>query len=232
MRLNKFIAQSGYCSRRKADELIQNAKVFINGEVRTELGYKIDPERDKVEIDGKTLKPAGKNIYMVLHKPAGFTSTKKDPHAKKTVFDLINEGHGLHSVGRLDKDTEGLLLITNDGNFTYRITHPSFQCEKEYEVEIRGNIDEKNIKRIEKGPTINNTRYSPAKISRLERTPEKTLLNITIREGKKRQIREIFQAFGHPVLYLKRIRIGRLHLGNMEKGEYRNLTEKEIRQFL
>ena len=219
MRLNKYIAENSQYSRRKADELIKRGKIFINGK-KAELGSQVG-EDDKVS--GIPLKTFEKT-YLAFNKPAGYISTRKDELGRKTIMDLLPKIPNLKPVGRLDKDTEGLMFISNDGYFINHLTHPKYECEKEYYVEYEGFFTEQDKRKLERGIVIEGRITAPAKIS----NQKESSLNIIIHEGRKRQIRNMFATLSHPVKYLKRVRIGSIKLGSLKKGEHRKLTKSEI----
>ncbi|HCW32197.1 MAG: ribosomal large subunit pseudouridine synthase B [Candidatus Peregrinibacteria bacterium GW2011_GWE2_39_6] len=227
MRLNKFISQSGYCSRRKADELIKAGKIQLNNEICQELGKNIDPKNDQIFINGKSLKPPQNFTYLLLNKPTGYTTTRSDPHAEKTIYSLIpSKFHHLHPVGRLDKESEGLLLLTDDGDFTYQMTHPKHDNEKTYEIKVKGTPSVEQLNYLEKGITITEEikgekiQYQTLPCKIISHYSKKSTLLITLHEGRKRQIRKMLQKIGHPVVYLKRISIGKYHLKNLKIGEW------------
>lgn len=226
MRLNKFIAQSGYCSRRHADRLIEEGKVEINGKLQKELGVLIDPDHDEIKVDGQTLSKPEKFLYVMMNKPKGYVTTKSDPHAEHTIFSLLPDAlQNLHPVGRLDKNTEGLLILTNDGNFTYSMTHPGQNCEKVYSARLKKCPLKQEIQRLERGIFIEeevNGKKSFYKTQpcRIEVFPETKKVVIHLKEGRKRQIRKMFQKIGHPVLYLKRLKMGPYELGELKTGEW------------
>jgi len=228
MRLQKFIAANSGYSRRKAEDLISNCEVKINGKTQNKLGIIINPEKDKIQVKGVLIKPNTKKIYIALNKPAGYTSTKKDSHAEKTVMDLIPFPN-INPVGRLDKDTTGLLLLSNDGDFAYKITHPKFEHEKEYIVHLQNNLQLKDKNILEQGVILNGKKTSKCKIKKGKSIkPNDFVCNIIIHEGRKRQIRRMFEEVGNKVIYLKRIRIGKINLGNLEEGKFRILKPEEI----
>jgi len=222
MRLQRFIALNSDYSRRKAEELIQQGRVKINNQ-KALIGESIDPNKDKVYVDHKIIKAIPNRITIMLNKPAGYTTTKKDPHAKKTVMDLVPY-KDLFPIGRLDKDTEGLLLLTNDGDLAFKLTHPKFEHEKEYFVELKSPITSEQIQKLEKGILIDNKKTMPCKITKNKLNK----LNITLREGRKRQIKRMFEKLGNKVIYLYRLRIGRLKLGTLKKGSYKIINSDEI----
>ena len=220
IRLQKYIRDVLGCSRRKAEEYISEGKIVVNDE-QALLGMSVDPAIDTVVVDGKKLNYKKELLYMMLHKPAGYVTTRSDPYAKKTVYDLLpNDFRHLVPVGRLDQDTEGLLLFTNDGDFAYQLTHPKFEVEKEYEVILNGRLSDDQQKKIEKGLKSKEITTSSAKIVIHTRTKNETSLSMTIHEGQKREIKRIFQVFGLKVVYLKRFRMGRYELGNLKKGKW------------
>lgn len=222
MRLARFIAMNSEYSRRKAEELISEGRVKLNNKT-AKLGEIIDTEKDKVFINDKILKPIPNRITLMLNKPAGYTTTKKDPHAKKTVMDLIPY-KDVFPIGRLDKDTEGLLLLTNDGDLAYKLTHPKFEHEKEYFVELKNPVSNDEIKKLENGIIIDGKRTAPCKIT----NHKQNKLNITLHEGRKRQIKRMFEKLGNKVIYLYRLRIGKLELGNLKIGSYKIINSKDI----
>lgn len=236
MRLQKYIASCGAASRRKAEDMIKQGRVSVNGE-RASLGMEIDEKKDQVELDGKVLKPETIR-YIVLNKPAGYVCTSKDRHAEKTVHDLIDSDERLYTVGRLDKDTEGLILLTNDGEFTNRLTHPSHEIEKTYEALVQGNPTRGELIRLREGVRIEEddgerkVKTAPAKVRVIARYEKECLLEITIHEGRKRQVRKMLRAVGHPVKKLKRVKEGFLTLGDLKPGEYRNLSKAEVKKLL
>ena len=228
MRVNKFISLNTRFSRRKADELIKEKKVKLNGKLLTELGTNIDPENDHVEIEGEKINSSSEKIYIALHKPAGYISSRSDELNRKTVMELLPKIENLKPVGRLDKDTEGLLLFSNDGDFINKLTHPKFECDKEYYVEIKDELSDISKEKLEKGVKIEGKLTKEAKIKVLKKEKHRTIVIITIQEGRKRQIRKMFDYIKHPVKYLKRLRIGKIKLGSLEKGKYKFLNNNEI----
>lgn len=215
MRIQRFIALNSAYSRRSAEKLIDEGLVKLNGKVVIKQGVKVEPG-DSVKINGKLLTPIKETITLMLNKPAGYVSTKNDEFNRETVMDLIPY-KDLVPIGRLDKDTEGLLLFTNDGDLAYNLTHPKFEHEKEYEVRLRNPLSREDKEKLEKGVRIDGRRTAPSKITKLKGKE----CNITIHEGRKRQIRRMFEVVGNKVIYLKRIRMGKLKLGNLKKGNFK-----------
>lgn len=231
MRLQKYLADCGISSRRKAEEYILQGLVQVNGKVIDELGYKIDPEKDEVLFADKKVEPSQQHTYLLLNKPAGYLSTCSDPQARKTILDLLPKNNRLFPVGRLDKETEGLLIVTDDGSLTYRLTHPKHHIEKEYIVICQGELSAEKKSELKTGILLDNKKTASAEIVIKKTGNNKTTLHITIHEGRKRQIRNMFEIIGHRVHYLKRIRIGHIKLGNLPSGQYRRLTDEELAIF-
>ena len=228
MRLQVALAHAGCASRRKCAEIIKQGAVKVNGKSITEPGFKIDLSKDRVTYRGKDIK-LQKKIYILLNKPKGYITTSIDTHNRKTVLDLIPKyPERLYHAGRLDKDTSGLLLITNDGALSFALTHPKFEIKRVYEVIIKGKLSDKDSSRLEKGIYIGGRRTAPCAIRILKRNINKTLLRITLSEGRKRQIRYMFEKVAHQVLALKRISFGPLELGNLRPGTYKKMTSEEI----
>ncbi len=230
-RLQKYLAQSGVSSRRGAEKLILAGKVKVNGKTVTELGIKIDPETDQVQVDGKVVKPEAFR-YILLNKPKGYVCTKADRFAEKTIYDLVPNDVNLHSVGRLDKDTEGLILLTNDGALTQKLTHPSYQVKKTYQALVKGKITNEALNALRKGVLIDvdgsKIKTQPAKVKVLSLGQRTSTIELTIKEGRKRQVRLMCEAVGFPVVELKRIKEGILDLKNLKTGKYRFLKKEEI----
>jgi len=229
LRINKFIANSGYCSRRKADEFIEKGAVKMNGKIVNELGSTLDPKKDKITVHGNAVSLPNEKTLILFHKPAGVLTTRHDPRGEQTIYDLLpKQFHHLHSIGRLDKNTEGLLLLTDDGDLTYQLTHPKNGGEKKYEVTVRQRPTPEELKRLEKGVRIKeevDEKISfyitqPCKIEALKK-PNSFL--VTLQEGRKRQIRKMFDSIRCPVVYLKRISMGPYTLGTLPIGEFRIL---------
>ncbi|RMD46284.1 MAG: rRNA pseudouridine synthase [Aquificota bacterium] len=224
IRLNKYIASTGYCSRRKADKLIEEGKVKINGKVVKELGIKINPEKDTVVVEGRVLKPLKKKVYIKLYKPRGYlTELGKDKFGRKTLTDLFKEvgiKEKVFPVGRLDYDSEGLLILTNDGETANLIMHPKNKVAKTYIVEVKGRVNLDKFNRMRKGILLEDGFLKPDDIKILKKKRNSTLIEITIHSGQKRVIRRFMKAFGHPVLRLIRVRIGKVKLENLKPGEW------------
>lgn len=234
VRLQKFMAEAGVASRRASEQIIKDGKVKVNGEIVREVGTKINPDKDVVEVSGRRINKEIKT-YLLLNKPEGYVCTNSDKHAEKTIYDLLPRDKKLHSIGRLDKDTEGLILITNDGSLTQKLTHPSYQVNKTYSVIVNGNINRNEIDRLQKGVLIEEDdgsviKTAPAKVKLLYRGKNTSAVEITIHEGRKRQIRKMIKAIGHRVIQLKRIKEGFLTLEGVKKGKYRHLTKEEVRR--
>lgn len=228
MRINKFIAQSGYCSRRKADELIKNSKVSVNGNILENLAYQVKND-DIVEIDGNRINGKEDKIYIAINKPIGYTSTLKDKYADKKVVDLIKIRTRIYPVGRLDKDSHGLLILTNDGKLTYELTHPKFQHKKVYEVVVKGKPSDEDIKKLSNGIIIDGYKLKKSKIILERNVGNNAKYNVAIYEGRNRQIRKMFDFINHPVLDLKRIQIGDYKMSNeLKSGDYILLNNEDL----
>ena len=230
IRLQKVIADSGYCSRRQAEKLITEGKVKVNGETCAILGTKVT-KKDNITINDKPL-PERIPVYYLLYKPEGYISTTKDDKGRKTVIDLVPSDQRLYPVGRLDFDTSGVLLLTNDGEFHHAMLHPKHKIEKEYEVKIEGLLRKETSFKLMKGIIIEGVKTHRAKINRVEYNTKNmtTSCHITITEGRYHQVKKMFEAMQHPVIKLKRIRFGLITLEGMKKGEYRPLKPHEIKQ--
>ncbi|MCQ2546870.1 MAG: rRNA pseudouridine synthase [Clostridia bacterium] len=229
MRLNKYIAQAGICSRRKADELIANGNVKINGAVVTEMGTQVE-DGDKVSVNGKLIEqePARK-VYVAINKPLGYITSMDDDRDRATVAELVADiPERLFPVGRLDYNTTGLLIMTNDGDLTYTLTHPKHEVYKTYVATVAGVMSGKRVAQLRKGVDIGGFVTSPAKVTVLKQNPRSAVVEIQIREGKNRQVRKMFAAVGNKVQALERTAIGDLKLGRLMTGHYRKLTREEI----
>lgn len=228
MRLQAFLARAGAApSRRKAEALISAGRVSVNGATAT-LGAAVSPEKDAVLLDGRRIELPRDLAYLALNKPAGYLTTLKDERGRPTIKDLMPPLPGLVSVGRLDAATTGLLLLTNDGPLAHRIAHPSSQIEKEYEVRIRAPAPEKALAALSLGPTLEDGKMSPPKLTDLRHTPGETTFHLTIHEGRNRIIRRACAAAGLALISLRRLRVGPVVLGDLPEGHYRELTEEEV----
>ncbi len=229
LRLQKFLSERGLASRREAEKLILAGQVRVNGVLVKELGTKIDPEIDEVSFRGKAVLKQPPALYYLLHKPRNTIVTRKDPEGRKTVYELIPNLHAsVRTVGRLDFDSEGLLLLTNDGDLAYRLTHPSFEIKKVYEVQVNEAPLPENIRQLERGVMLEGEKTAPAKIKAKSSRAKDFWYSIEIHEGKKRQVRRMFEWAGVKVLRLVRVKLGPLSLGNLEKGKWRELKDEEI----
>lgn len=227
VRLQKYLADAGVCSRRAGEDLIRDGRVSVNGETVTQLGTKIDPAADRVMVDGKTIADAAGRVYIALNKPKGYVSSCKH-RGEQVVVDLIDLPTRLFPVGRLDKDSVGLLLLTNDGKLHHRLSHPRFDHEKEYEVSLQRPISDAELKQMEKGIVLKGRRTRPAAVKRLSGRR----FRIILKEGRNRQIRRMVRHLGHHVSRLKRIRMANIQLGKLPPGAWRYLTEVETKQLL
>lgn len=228
MRINKYIAASGVCSRRKADELIQNGNVKVNGVTLKEPGYDV-VQGDVVEVNGRTLAVEEKKVYIALNKPLGYVTTVADDKDRLTVMDLVVDIDArIFPVGRLDYNTSGLLLMTNDGDFAYRVSHPKHELGKTYRAKVAGVLSNEKCAKLRNGVDIGGFVTSKAKVSIVKGAPRTTVVDITIHEGKNRQVRKMFKAVGNNVQELERIAIGDIKLGRLAVGHYRKLTKEEI----
>ncbi len=230
-RLQKVIAQAGVASRRKAEELITAGRVTVNGEVVTELGTKVIPRKDKVEVDGVPL-DREEPVYYMLYKPTGVISSVKDDKGRKVVTDFVDTEHRLFPVGRLDYDTSGLLLLTNDGEFANQLMHPKYKIGKMYIAKVKGIPTREQLRQLEKGILLEDGKTAPARVKFVSGNQKQgtSIIEITIHEGKNRQVRRMFEAIGHPVLKLKREMYGFLTLKGLNSGEARELRPHEVKQ--
>jgi len=229
-RLQKILAKAGIASRRRAEELIKEGKVRVDGKVVTEMGTKVDPDAQDIECDGIHVAAREKKIYILLHKPAGFLSTVHDPQGRPIVTDLLPQvKERVYPVGRLDLDTEGALLLSNDGELAQKILHPSHEVNKTYVAKVKGKPNTKKLAALSRGITLEGRKTWPADIEVLQTKPQATTIKIIIHEGRKRQVRKMFDAVGHPVLQLKRTAYGQLELGDLRPGKYRFLSPEDIK---
>ncbi len=232
-RLQKYIARCGISSRRAAETLILDGRVKVNKTVVTELGTRVDCDNDKVFLDGKQLLPEKKHYYVMLNKPKGYVATASDERGRNTVTELVSDLDArLYPVGRLDFASEGLLFLTNDGDFAYKMTHPGQKVPKKYQVVVSGIPQYEDLQKLRRGVDIGGYITAPANVTLAKEQERTAQLNITIREGKNRQIRKMCEAVGFPVLRLKRVNIGGVALGNLPLGKWRHLTESELKTLL
>lgn len=226
-RLQKYMARCGVASRRKCEEIISEGRVSVNGKLVKEI-IMVDEKTDVVRVDGKVIGLADKYVYIMLNKPVGIITSARDQFGRKTVTEIINIKERVYPVGRLDYDTSGLLLLTNDGDITYKMTHPSHEIEKVYSARIKGIPTNEELERFKKGLRIEEYTTAPADIKLLSQYENSSLAQITIHEGRNRQVRKMCSAINHPVIELKRIRMGKIEIGDLKPGEWRNLTKAEI----
>jgi len=227
-RLQKLIAGTGLASRRKAEVLIAAGRVMVNGKVVTELGTKVDPARDHVKVDGKHLSSAEPFVYLILNKPKNVMSTLDDPRGRTTVKDYL---HGISlrvfPVGRLDFDSEGLMLMTNNGDLAQALLHPRYHVPKTYLIKVKGILTDDKIRQLEQGVRLEDGMTSPAMVKKIKKAEANSWLEVTIREGRKHQVKRMLESVGHPVIKLTRVKMGPLSLGNLGSGEFRFLTDRE-----
>lgn len=232
MRLNKYISTSGYCSRRKADELITNGNVKVNGKTVLELGVKVNADHDIILVNNTVLQTPTdqKHIYLMFNKPKGCVCSANDEKGRKTIYDFIDLPYRLFSIGRLDYNTSGLLILTNNGEIAHKLSHPTFEVPKKYIAKIDGIISEKELQLLRDGVLIdNNYKTKPATFKIIDKSNTYTRIEITIKEGKNRQIHKMFNSLNKNVRQLKRVSFGPLMLSNVSRGKYRSLTKDEIK---
>lgn len=226
-RLQKYMARCGIASRRKCEELILNGFVKVNDKIIDELGFKVD-NKDKVKYKDKLIYPEENKVYIMLNKPVGYITSVKDEKGRKTILDLVKVKERIYPIGRLDYDTSGLILLTNDGDIYNKIIHPRSEVDKLYEAFIKGIPNQDEINKFSSGIVIDGYKTSNAKIEIIDIKENNCIVNIIIHEGKNRQVRKMCKAIGHPVVSLKRKQIGKLNLNGLKIGEWRNLTNQEI----
>lgn len=230
-RLQKVLARAGIGSRRRCEEYIRAGRVAVNGRIVSEMGTKVVPGRDRIAFDGKEIQKAEQHLYLLLNKPVGYVSTVADPQGRPIVTDLLPElDRRLYPVGRLDLDSEGALLMTNDGSLTNRILHPRYGVAKTYHILLARQPGQKKLRQLEQGIVLEGVKTLPARIRILRKRKDGIWLEVVLHEGKKRQIRKMFAAIGHPVLRLKRTAYGDLTLGRLRPGEYRFLEKKDLQK--
>lgn len=234
IRLQKYMAEAGIASRRKAEELILEGKVKVNGKTINELGIKIVPNKDIVEYNGKKVVLEKEYVYILLNKPIGYVTTVKDQFNRDSILDLVKINKRIVPVGRLDMYTSGAIILTNDGDFVYKVTHPKHEIEKTYTVTIKGIVKDNEVEELKKGVKIEDYTTKPAKVKILKTDEEKNIsrLEITIHEGKNRQVRKMCEAIGHKVLALHRSKIAGIGVKDLEIGKWRYLTNKEVKKIL
>ncbi|MGI5952120.1 MAG: pseudouridine synthase [Brooklawnia sp.] len=228
IRLQKVLAQAGVASRRASEELIAEGRVEVNGQIVTEQGTRVNPERDTIRVDGSRIPPPRRHLYLVLNKPRGVVSTMDDPQARPDLNQYVPRHQRLFHVGRLDTDTEGLLILTNDGDFANKLAHPSHEVPKTYLAEVEGRVDNKTLRRLQKGLLLDDGPIKPDKVRLVTRAANRSLVQLTLHEGRNRIVRRIFDSIGHPVRQLSRIAIGPVGLGQLAIGTTRELTREEL----
>jgi len=233
-RLQKYLANCGVASRRKCEEYILQGKVKVNGKTVTELGTKINTEKDIIEFENKPVKESSKHVYILLNKPIGYVTTADDQFGRDTVLDLVKVRERIVPVGRLDMYTSGALILTNDGDFVYKVTHPKHEIEKTYTVTVKGIVQNSEVEQLRNGVQIEDYTTKPAKVKILKTDTEKDIsrLEITIHEGKNRQVRRMCEAVGRKVLALHRSKIGNIGVKDLELGKWRYLSSKEVQQLM
>lgn len=228
MRINKYLALCGVASRRKSEAFVTEGKVTVNGKIVKDLTTTVNVKKDKVMLEGELVSLPSNYVYYKLHKPKGYICSTTDDRGRKTIFDLIKSDTRLFSIGRLDYDTEGLILLTNDGDLAQKISHPSHETEKEYIVKIEGLIKESEMAVLRAGVIENGVRMPQAKVNLIENVNENSRLSVVIHEGQNRQVRRMFEAIGRNIILLKRVRIGNIKLGGLKRGEYKELKSYEL----
>lgn len=234
-RLQKLLAAAGVASRRESEKLITSGRISVDGKVVSELGVKVDPEKSVIAVDGKPVSLNPERVYVLLNKPRGYTSTRKDPHALRVVTDLVKDiDIPLYPVGRLDVDSEGLLILTNDGDFSFKLTHPRHHIPKTYRVEVRGLITQEIINHLSKGIVLDDGQTAPADASlvAINTARQTSVVDIVLTEGRKRQVRRMFETIGFPVARLTRTKIGSITIGKLKPGEWRFLAQQEVQNLL
>jgi 23S rRNA pseudouridine2605 synthase len=228
-RLQKFLARAGVASRRAAEDYIRAGRVMVNGQVVAEMGVKVDPDRDAVKVDGRVVKVKSALVTIMLHKPSGYVSTTRDPQGRRVVTELLGaRPERLYPVGRLDYDATGLLLLTNDGELAHRLTHPSYLVPRTYRVTVSGEVSRETLRQMAAGLELDERTVYP-EIALIKREPEKTVLEITVHEGRYHLIKRLMEQVGHPVMKLKRIAFGPLRLEGLPRGRFRELTWREVK---
>jgi 23S rRNA pseudouridine2605 synthase len=229
-RLQKVLAHAGVASRRKAEDLIGQGRVSVNGQTVRQLGTKVDPDRDEVRVDGQRVQVATRNTYLMVNKPRGVLSTMEDERGRRALDDLVQVPGRVYPVGRLDVSSEGLILLTDDGELANLLTHPRYRHEKEYRVLVNGQPSEKTLAAWQRGVMLDGKTTAPAKVDLIRREKDSSWLRIVMHEGRKRQVRRVAMLLGHPVRELMRVRLGPLRLGTLQVGQWRYLTGKELEE--
>ena len=229
-RLQKVLASAGIASRRKSEEIILQGRVTVNRKVVTELGTKVDPDRDEIRVDGERIETGTRRVYIMVNKPKGVLSAMEDDRGRDALGDLVPVPARLYPVGRLDADSEGLILLTDDGELANLLTHPRYEHHKQYLALVNGHPSEKTLEAWRRGVLLEDKPTAPARVGIIKRERDSTLLKIEMREGRKRQIRSVAALLGHPVRELRRIGLGPLQLGSLSSGQWRYLTDREIGQ--
>lgn len=229
-RVQKILAEAGIASRRKAEEIIAEGRVTINGKTAI-IGSKADPDKDHIKVNGKLLiRKSEPKVYFMFNKPKGVVTSLSDPEGRSTIKDFLGKiRFRVFPIGRLDYDSEGLLLLTNDGDFANAISHPSGEIQKTYYVKVKGLVEQRNIEKLRKGIRLEDGKTMPARVQKISATENNSWLDISISEGRKRQVRRMLEAVGHPVMKLKRISIDGLNIGKLKPGEIRSLSPEELK---
>lgn len=229
IRLQKVLASAGIASRRASEIMIAEGRVEVNGRLVTEQGLRVDPERDTIRVDGSRIPPPRRHLYVLLNKPRGVVSTLEDPEGRPTLSDYMpRTKERLFHVGRLDTDTEGLIILTNDGDFAHKLAHPSYKIPKTYLAEVAGRLDNRTVRRLERGITLDDGPVKPDRVSLKTRTDSRSLLTLTLHEGRNRIVRRMMDSVGHPVDRLARVAIGPVRLGSLPSGHTRDITREEL----
>jgi 23S rRNA pseudouridine2605 synthase len=233
IRLQKLLALAGVASRRRSEELMLDGEVEVNGEVVTRLGTKVNPASDVIRVSGRRLPPISEKVYLALNKPRGVVSTMSDPEGRRTLQDLVDDRpERLFHVGRLDTDTSGLIILTNDGDFAHRLAHPSYEVDKTYVAEVTGQLFPRIVKQLLEGVTLDDGPVTVSKARIVEASASKSIVELVIHEGRNRIVRRLLDHVGHPVTRLTRTRIGPVALGRLKTGELRDLTTDELGELL
>ena len=230
IRLQKALAQAGVASRRAAEIMVEEGRIEVNGRLVTEQGMRVDPERDVIRVDGSRIPPPRRHVYAVFNKPRGVVSTMEDPQGRPTVSDYLGgySRERLYHVGRLDTETEGMLLLTNDGDFAQRMLHPSYELTKTYVAEVEGFLENTTLKRLTKGVKLEDGWVRPDAVKLGPRTEQRTMVTVVLHEGRNRIVRRLFEAVGHPVRALSRTQIGPVRMGQLKAGTIRDLSRDEL----